>query len=39
MLATAGPLAAGLLQYDSADKVADANLAGVNAGIGERRRQ
>ena len=39
ILATAGPLAAGLLQYDAADKAADANLAGVNAGIGEQRRQ
>lgn len=39
LMATAGPLAAGLLQYDSADKAADANLAGVNAGIGEQRRQ
>ena len=28
-----------MFQYDSADKAADANLAGVNAGIGEQRRQ
>lgn len=34
-----GNVLGGLLQYDAADKAADANLAGVNAGIGEQRRQ
>lgn len=34
-----GQLLGGLLQYDAADKAGDAQLAGVNAGIGEQRRQ
>ncbi len=32
-------LLSGFLGYDAADKAADAQLAGVNAGIGEQRRQ
>lgn len=38
-LMAGGQMLGGLLQYDAADKAADAQLAGVNAGIGETRRQ
>lgn len=38
-LAVGSQLVGGALGYDAADKAADAQLAGVHAGIGEQRRQ